>query len=331
MSFYPTLAEDASIEVTAPYKRRVGHEVEIEDYGQFCEAARRLGLGTPTRDGQSANIHRACDCYDCREADEGDEWTEGLHPYRCRCDLAQEFPIHTTYDDTAEGGEHIIGGTKGVLFASPAYMEAIDAVAKVAAESGSGGSSETGGHIHVSANGLTFPRSVKLFRNLTVVWNELSELAQGPWDEVRCNGCMEPPDTANYPLANISRSAPGQYRYGSYGEPPLDLWSDADVEAAQGLQVPNSAFRFHRSRTARTPDRPTIEFRLWNTTTSKWRLYMSAGVSSALVEAAVRGRELARDGSGSILEHLDGLLAPDVVALVQRQQAIVRGDVARAA
>lgn len=353
MTFYPDT--DEGVPTTAPFRRRVGHEVEINNCGPrsdraFVDYLWERGYGTPRL------LHG---------------YGNGLHGYHCRCVKAQQFAIHTTYDGTAPGGEHIIGGKKGVLFGSPAYMEAIGIIAEAADVTGGQGTNGTGGHIHVSMQGVGKAKAIHLFRNLTVLWGQILELASGPWDEVRRNGNMTPPDHGQdlvrvtipnprrdeipecppYPQAEVrnlnydgwgnsrwERNPNYQQEYdayvqwrNTYGNDPHSIfvgpWECNPPSAAQGIQSLSNAFRFRA--TSRMPK--TIEFRVWNTTVSRWRLYMGAGVSAALVEAAAQGRNLPQEGDTDLLDHLDGLLTADLVALVERQRAILRGDFSMAA
>lgn len=356
MSFYPAI--DDGVPTTAPFRRRVGHEVEIsssslpDDPYAFARYLWDNGYGTPALNNGS--------------------YTRGLHGYHCRCDAANKFAVHTTYDGTAGGGEHIIGGTKGVLFGSPAYMEAIGIVAEAAAATGGRGENGTGGHIHVSTKGLGKVKTVHLFRNLSVLWGQILELASGSWDEVRSNGNMNPPspgaDLIGVHAPNPAReSIPPQPPYperftdriifdrGGYSrrernpnfEAQYVAWNQWQRNYGQYLtnrqieQSPwecsprnvthirsnSNAFRF--AYNGRMPN--TIEFRVWNTTVSRWRLYMGAGVSAALVEAAVQNRNLGQDSTTDLLDYLGGLLTADLVALVERQRAILRGDFSMAA
>lgn len=310
MSFYPAAQFDPITRVTVPYRRRVGHEVELSRGGKtFMRLGAERGFLPPIPQ-EDPNRYRY-------SWEESDDFARGLHGYRCRCRQAQRYPIHPTYDATASSGEHIIGGRSGVLFASTAYMKAIAALAELCRDAPAYGSGGTGGHTHVSTKGLTMANALTLFRNLEVVWAELRVLAQGPWDELRSNGCMSAPLTGK--LTNIWTN----------DHELVSVW-DARPSEVWKLEAANSAFRYSKTAGSRKP-RKTVEFRIWNTSTSKWRLYLAGGVSSALVEAAVQGRALPQGSKQTIVEHLDGLLTPDLVALVERQKAILRGDMSFAA
>lgn len=305
---YPSARFDPITRVTVPYRRRVGHEVEISRGGSsFMRLGQERGYLAPSR---TRRTDRSMSYFYERDH------ATGLHGYHCRCTAAQRYPIHPTYDATAAGGEHIIGGRNGVLFSSPAYMKAISALAELCRDAPAYGSGSTGGHTHVSTKGLTMGKALALFRNLEVVWDEFRLLAQGPWDELRSNPCMRAPSRG--PLVDVW----------GFDLELLDLWDCRPGEVRE-LEVPNNAFRYRKRHNGR--NRKTIEFRIWNTATSKWRLYLAGGVSSALVEAAVQGRTLERDSNVSLVEHLDGLLTPDLVALVDRQKAVMRGDMSFAA
>jgi len=304
---------DDGVTTTARFRRRVGHEIEIADDGEFARALWDLGAGTPRFDAEDREGYWWCEEDNCWY-DDNDNPVDvfGLHSYQCDCDMADQYLVHTTSDCTAPGGEHIIGGLSGVLYGSPIYMEALDAVAQAAKTSGSHGANNTGGHIHVSTEDARPGDLLVLCRNVLNLWSQLETLAEGAFDGgVRSNDCMNGVFTAS------------AVNYDAEYDPDTDdLWN-VDPDKVHEVHTSSSAIRVSSGA------RETVEFRLWNTMVSKWRLYMAAGVSAALVEAAIARRETTP--SMDLLDHLDGLLTPDVVMLVERQRAINRGDVALAA
>lgn len=287
---------DEGIETTAPFRRRVGHEVEIDDDHTFMHYLWDSGIGTPGRPNY----------YD-----------EGTHPHPkgCDCDDARLYLLHTTDDCSAPGHEHLIGGPDGVLYGSPTYMDAIAAVAEVAEATGSTGSSSTGGHIHVSKKGMEMSHVFRTLRNAAILWDQLLDLAAGRWDEVRDNQHMH---AKNFHIQKLQPST--SWQNGGRTLDPIDCDAD-DVENIGYIQ--GAPFIIGRD------GKDTVEWRIWNTMTSRWRLYTTAGVAAAMMEAGLERRE-AEHGQ-DLLDFLDGLVTPDLIALVERQRAILSGDMSWAA
>lgn len=289
---------DGGIETTAPFRRRVGHEVEIDDDHTFMRYLWDSGLGTPAIEDYYGN--------------------DSPHPKGCDCDDAREYLLHTTDDCSAPGHEHLIGGPDGVLYASPTYMEAIAAVAEVAEITGSTGSNRTGGHIHVSKEGMEISDVFRTLRNAATLWDQLLALAAGPWDEVRDNQHMRAKSF------HVQKLQPKGESYGSWGERVRLDPEDCNPEDVQEIDyIQGAPFIVGRD------GKDTVEWRIWNTMTSKWRLYTTAGVAAAMMEAGLEGRE-AEHGQ-DLLDFLDGLVTPDLIALVERQRAILSGDMSWAA
>lgn len=288
---------DDGIETTAPFRRRVGHEVEIDDDHTFMHYLWEHGLGTPPQPNY---------------------YGEGEHPHPkgCSCDDARLYLLHTTDDCSAPGHEHLIGGPDGVLYASPTYMEAIAAVAFVAEETGSTGSNRTGGHIHVSKDGMEMSHVFRTLRNAALLWDQLLELAAGRWDEVRDNTHMR---AKGFHVQMLQPSSYDSHGYSRTLDPV-----DCDADDVTNLSyIRGAPFIIGRD------GKDTVEWRIWNTMTSKWRLYTTAGVAAAMMEAGLEGRE-AEQGQ-DLLDFLDGLVTPDLIALVERQRAILSGDLSWAA
>ena len=287
---------DDGIETTAPFRRRVGHEVEIDDDHTFMHYLWESGIGTPAKEDYYGN--------------------DVPHPKGCDCEDARLYLLHTTDDCSAPGHEHLIGGPDGVLYGSPTYMEAIAAVADAAEATGSTGSTRTGGHIHVSKDGMEISHVFRTLRNAAILWDQLLALAAGRWDEVRDNQHMRAKQFHIQKLRPTTRDHRGWVC-------DLDpVTCDAD-EVQEIAYINGAPFIIGRD------GKDTVEWRLWNTMTSRWRLYTTAGVAAAMMEAGLEGREAER--GQDLLDFLDGLVTPDLIALVERQRAILSGDMSWAA
>lgn len=297
--FYPRT--DEGVPTTANFRRRVGHEVEIEDNLEFQNWLWDNGLGTPRREGydptQPTVWHGLY----------SSPTNSAAHDKHCDCDDADRYPIHTVDDTSASGNENLVGGNRGVLYGSPAYMEAIEVIATAARETGSRGGPETGGHIHVSKAGMSQGEIWLALRNAKVLWDQVLELAGGQFSEVRTN-------------MHIHR----EFRF------DVDAFDPRRPEAAYiGRSVGGTGFGGNSVFIIGRDGKDTVEWRIWNALLSKWRLFMAAGVSAAFHEAAVAHR-IAEPGQ-DLIEHLDPFLADDLKALIARQRAVVQGDTSWAA
>ncbi len=167
--FYPPT--DELVRTDAPVRRRVGHELEFhssngESYP--VDAMRVLqmdGVATPPL----VNVVN-----DARD---------GIHQYRCRCSLRDDYPLHPTSDATVEW---IIGGSRGVMFGSDRYYEAVDILCRYAHlhDFGPFDTFGPGGHVHVSTSDpqVTLRRVVGGYRRFG---SEITRLARGDLTAVR--------------------------------------------------------------------------------------------------------------------------------------------------
>ena len=337
--FYPR--SDKGVKTSAPYRRKVGQECELSGGAAFSIYAWEHGLGTPPRGGRIPTPGQW-----------GSYGGEFLHGAHCTCDQGYQYPIHTTAETT--GGEHVIGSPTGVLFASDAYMGAIAAVAEChkGSDNQTGGQGH-GGHTHVMTSDLTTEQMVVFVRNLTVIWPHVEQIATGQWSQTRREGYKQigfrltvPQATVEDPLIFRCGVAEGCVhgcdrvrRSAVYGRGTPFTTDPFEVDPSDVTSICSNTNAFRMNHAGRDlgagrrsgNTRATTEFRIWNTQTSRWRLYMAAGVSSALVEAAFQGRALEQGDTCTLEEHLDGLLTEDLKLLMARQRAIVKGDMSWAA
>lgn len=144
--FYPDT--DDNVTTDAPVRRRVGHEIELsgdEDFPDALGEADLVPSEVPAFGGDCYDPwgHGCAGCYRC-EADDS-----ALHESGCRCSLQDDYPLHATDDCSAEAGEILIGGSKGVLFGSPRYYEAVRVLCDFAPNHNVFPDEEVGGHVHV--------------------------------------------------------------------------------------------------------------------------------------------------------------------------------------
>jgi hypothetical protein len=98
-------------------------------------------------------------------------------------------------------------------------------------------------------------------------------------------------------------------------------YARGSVGAVRGYNRPIDASPRYRNREGWLHLRkgsPTVEFRLWNGTTTAWRWRMYAGISAALVLATMEGRPPADVGT-PLTAALDGILDDETLALMVRQ------------
>jgi hypothetical protein len=278
-NFYPDAALDRTV---APYTRTVGHEVEYSSGAEVAALLQDEGNGTPAR----STGYR-------------------LHSYGCDCNARDNYPIHTTSDSTAAGGEYLIGGSRGVLFGSDAYIKATKILSDAAIQIGCGTSTAVGMHTHVGIqdpdgrNRLTTAQLINVCRIYVRYLNEIRALAAGHMDAPRNNGCTP----GNFDL--------NQYLSYRAGIDSNAFWNTDENQLS--IQLPNDGhIRFSTEHT-------TIEFRVWNSTKAQWRMVLAGAVSSAIVEAGKENRRAHPDNPATLTEFMKGLFTPDILLLIERQ------------
>jgi hypothetical protein len=215
-----------------------------------------------------------------------------IHGYHCGC--GSSWAIHCTEDGTAPGGEHVIGGPNGVVFGSQLYLDIITAFSDAAIEVGCGVSDDVGMHTHVGISDLTNAQRCNLLRNYLALQDDIVNLASMADAEVRSNGNTSPRVNENHYIQDRSD------------------WTK-DIFALEHWALPGRpTLNFHTGR-------PTVEFRVWNSTKSAWRMYLAGGVSTALVQASFDGHVAGAPGDVSLFDFLYDYMTADLRVLVQRQ------------
>lgn len=260
----------------APYRRTVGHEVEYSSNPEVADVLRRKGYGTPRLPGGYQ-----------------------LHGPGCSCDQTDNYPVHTTSDATAGGGEYLIGGSQGVLYGSPRYVEATRVLSECANEAGCGTTTSVGMHTHVGASDLTPGQKILLLRAYLRYEADIRLLAAGPLHKQRDTGYAPSKLTVSYDV-----------------HPRSSFWELPEDALGEGFNFPGRpCLNFHGKGQGKT-----IEFRIWNSTKAQWRMILAGAVSSALVEAAAQNRKAHHDNPAPMTEFLKGLLTPDILLLIERQR-----------
>jgi hypothetical protein len=227
-----------------------------------------------------------------------------LHQYHCGCS-ADEYPIHPTEDTTAGGGEYLIGGSRGVLYGSAPMMETLSIMERGMYECRAEADSSVGMHVHVGVSDMTQTQKITLLRNYLAYQDDFLRLAAGPSRKVRNNGCT-------IPWLHSRRWVNQTYNDKTFWDAEAD--EIRAVVSDRGQHLPGRpTLNFHGKGGA------TVEFRVWNTVRTKWRMMLAAGVSSALVEASAQERHAKPNSNVSFQDFLGDLLTSDLLALVERQ------------
>jgi hypothetical protein len=222
--------------------------------------------------------------------------TDHLHEYHCRCrdvcdhDPARPYPWTAQQDCTASG-EFI---SKPLEFNSPEFRDAIaglsEAMLDLDVSPGRRGHN-VGGHVHVDAADFGPANSVqrwRLRRLFLLHQDELGLLASGSQREVR---------RYNEPMRTY------------YAD---DFWSDECGGSRREL-----VGGWLRSSSVKT-----CEFRLWNSTRLEWRMHLHAGISVAMMTAALDWRNLPpvkRDDDTPLLDRLAPYMDERTAELAERQ------------
>lgn len=193
-----------------------------------------------------------------------------LHDYHCRCQYcAHDFDRSnpwTAQDDCSisgsGGGEFI---SKPLLFGSDEHFTSVEGLATAMLRARSNPGMAAGNHVHVEAellgprNSIQRHRLARLFHRYQTT--TLALLAQGREGAVRnYNGTNRPYDEQ------------------AFWSTPSSLTKYQAYERRQGYEGNNIRLS---SRLV------TVEFRLWNSTRTEWRLNMHAGLSVAMVRTAL--------------------------------------------
>jgi hypothetical protein len=210
-----------------------------------------------------------------------------LHRYHCDCSSCEHSisrpNIFTGQEDCTVDGEFI---TRPVFMGDTGSWLALERAGAVFAYAGAYADPDesTGCHVHVGAEGLDDLGTI-----------ELDGMDRHPRERL-----------AQFfvPLQDDLR----QYARGSVGK-------------VRGYNRPIDSDPRYRNREGwlhlRTGS-DTVEFRLWNGTTTAWRWRMYAGISAAMVLAVMEGRPPADHGA-RLTDALDGILDDETLALMARQ------------
>lgn len=230
-----------------------------------------------------------------------------LHPYHCHCEGCSLGPWSPQEEHT--GGEFVsiplVWGSDTALHAIEGFGEACLAtrvkVPPLVDDS-------AGNHVHVSHEGMDEAAKHRLFRLfLRYQDDDLLTLARSWQDHMR-----------NYNLP-LSLTSYGVYLGDGYGTERRTT-----VEEVHRLfwEERNTDYRLWpdamKGRMLALRDE-TFEFRLWNSTRAAWRLYMHAGLSVAMVTAAIEGEWVEKDDPRPLLDVLIPYADDLTLTLAHRQ------------
>lgn len=193
-----------------------------------------------------------------------------LHEYHCRCqfcrhdfDRANPWTAQDDCSISGSGGGEFI--SKPLLFGGDEHFASVEGLATAMLRARSNPGLRAGNHVHVEAallgpgDSIQRHRLARLFHRYQD--NTLALLARGREDAVRSyNGHNRP----------YSESA---------------FWSTPST--LEDYQSYTNHYAYEGNNIRLSSRLVTVEFRLWNSTRTEWRLNMHAGLSVAMVRTAL--------------------------------------------
>ncbi|MFA5937620.1 MAG: hypothetical protein WC822_07125 [Candidatus Paceibacterota bacterium] len=209
---------------------------------------------------------------------------DDLHSYHCSCNSCEPSrsgPDWTGQEDCTAGGEFI---SRILTYGTPDADNAIEALGRALKHGRATTSDGQGVHVHVDCSDMT-PTSVVYFWRLWFRYqDDLAMLAKGRFHEVR-----------DYNTRVHFRDVVGEH---SPSDP--DFWRGNPERVYRRLGSPYRRDCWVHPNTYHD----TYEFRLWNTTRTPWRLHLAAGVSVALMAAAMDGVKVNKRDKRTLYEVL---------------------------
>lgn len=179
----------------------------------------------------------------------GDASDNHYHDYHCRCPNCN--PERKDVSFFAQKDCTVAGEIISTImeYGSPRHLEAVEKLSAAMLRNRATTVGDTGLHVHVSRADFTTRRQDRILHRLMSRYHtELEEIAAGPHPAVR--GYNPKP----HPASAI-------------------VWSGSDIPDCGGW--------------LRKTEKPTYEFRLWNSTRVAWRINLAIGLSVAMTKAAL--------------------------------------------
>lgn len=194
---------------------------------------------------------------------------DGLHGYHCdceRCEPERSSPDWTAQEDCTADGEFI----SRILTYGDDGDRAIGQLAAALKSARAVHSNGQGLHVHVDTSDMTPTTWVYFWRLWFRYQDEVGMLASGSYNDVR----------------SYNQEVRFSQVVGTH-EPGVtpDFWTADPVLVAPRIGQPYDRATWVNPRTGHG----TAEFRLWNATRVEWRIHLAAGVSTALIRAALDG------------------------------------------
>lgn len=234
--------------------------------------------------------------------------TGEMHHYHCKCadcDHRSRWLFRGQEDCTADG--EIISSV--LSFGNPDYERAVTGLARALVKARAVPSMGVGNHVHVGRQDMTPADNVRLVRLFVHYQDELAELANGKFPEVR---------DYNAPLKVRSITGAAFYWHES-GLTEEEFWH-GDPDEVWG-STPATAFSDRLSVSGWLADKDhTWEFRLWNATRAEWRIRGYVALSVAMVAAAMDGVNVTPNERRPLHEVLAPYLHPDGWAFLLAQR-----------
>lgn len=173
-----------------------------------------------------------------------------LHDYHCGCGSCtphRSGPVFTAQEDSTVSAEVI---SKVLEYGTTEFDTAITALAGCLVDGRAETHDDTGFHVHVALTGDDPDARMRLYRMV------------GQWEDE---------------LQAVAGGADGTVR--GYNA-PLRYWLESASQFDWHLDPGKDSWLAYR------PDHGTVEFRLWDGTTSEFRMRLAVGLSVALMDAA---------------------------------------------
>jgi hypothetical protein len=227
-------------------------------------------------------------------------WAGGVHPYHCDCGYCEQHPHRSNawcvqVDPTVD--VEVI--SKPLDWNSGEASDAIHDLAAAMMAARAFPDTNAGNHVHVERRWLDDADhdAMHYLHRIFLRYqdHELEQVAQG------CEGRVR---------GYNRRCTPSAYDHQSQQRRDNLWWSDVP-DVTRGLA----------GRWLEDGKSHTVEFRLWNATRTAWRMHLHAGLSVAMVTAAVAGVRVEEDDPRSLADVIGPYADSTTLDLLERQLA----------
>lgn len=204
-----------------------------------------------------------------------------FHRYHCSCDECEPFDsttlFHAQQDCTADG-EFI---SKVLTYGSKRADRAFQSLQNALVEGGASVSGEVGMHVHVRRpqDRRQTATDIRLARLFTRYADDLDQFAAASFSEVRGY------NSKNRATRDLMTVKPWRYQRAARLDGFYGYRSNGTVDCRAIDRLTNGSWLSYGDTGE------TYEFRLWNATTSAWRMALHVGLSVGMTRAAMYGND----------------------------------------